>query len=341
MKQTATEISTRVSAVEADYVGKGTFTEYESSITQTAQGISTRVAAVEKDYVTGAVLQEATSEINQTANSISTRVTAIENDYATGTQLRASVSSIEQTADSISSRVQTIEGDYITQSKLTQTASKLQSQISDNEHGISSLEQDINSISATVKTKASTGYVKLYVDDALSNFEVSADQINFKTGQFKITNQSGDTTFKVDSYGNITFAGTIQGGLINGDLDIGNGTNKMRIEPYGSSGARLAGYSGTYNTLFLGFYKYGGETCSRLNLSTKGGNNQDSVAWLMTGYSFADFVLESAGSTGSYKTLRIQTDANKGTFLHSYSWLTKDQASSGDTYVENGYLKVK
>ncbi len=98
------------------------------------------------------------------------------------------------------------------------------------------------------------GRIALYVSDSLSTFEVDADKINFKTGNFRIQNQKGDTTLALDANGNLTIGGTINGGNITGDIAIGNGTNKMYIRPNQVNGAELVGIHDNSDELInLGF----------------------------------------------------------------------------------------
>lgn len=102
-------------------------------------------------------------------------------------------------------------------------------------------------------TVKASGKIGLYVSDKLSTFEVDADQINFKTGTFKIKNNSNEETFSVDSNGNVFIKGNIYGGNLTGDLTIGTGNNKMYIRPNQSNGAELIGVSGSNETIKLGF----------------------------------------------------------------------------------------
>ena len=97
------------------------------------------------------------------------------------------------------------------------------------------------------------GRIALYVSDALSTFEVDADQINFKTGTFSIKNSDNEDTFSVDANGNVFIKGNIYGGNLTGDLMIGNGNNKMYIRPNESNGAELVGVSGSKEVINLGF----------------------------------------------------------------------------------------
>ena len=110
------------------------------------------------------------------------------------------------------------------------------------------------------------GKVGLYVTNKLSTFTVDADKINFKTGNFSIKNKNGDTTLALDSDGNLTISGTINGGSITGNIGIGSGTNKLYIEPT-DLGARLVGKAGNTEVLNLGFWTVGGETRCGLRYS--------------------------------------------------------------------------
>lgn len=108
--QTANSISSRVKAIEDDYVTS-------SEISQTSEGIVARVKAIEDDYVTS-------STLTQTANGITSRVEAIENDYVTSSELA-------QTSNGITSRVKAIEDDYVTSSEIEQTGKNIKMSIYD------------------------------------------------------------------------------------------------------------------------------------------------------------------------------------------------------------------
>ena len=74
-------------------------------------------------------------------------------------------------------------------------------------------------------TVKATGSVGLYVSDKLSTFTVDADRINFKTGNFKITNKSGQTTLAFDADGNLSIRGNLATGCVIGDLNIDESGN--------------------------------------------------------------------------------------------------------------------
>ena len=74
-------------------------------------------------------------------------------------------------------------------------------------------------------TVKATGSVGLYVNDKLSTFTVDADRINFKTGNFKITNKSGQTTLAFDADGNLSIRGNLATGCVIGDLNIDESGN--------------------------------------------------------------------------------------------------------------------
>ena len=78
------------------------------------------------------------------------------------------------------------------------------------------------------------------VNAAGSSVLVNADQINFKTGTFKITN-GGTTTFSVDSSGNVSMRGSITassgaiGGFTITDSQINSTNNKIVLKSDGSA----------------------------------------------------------------------------------------------------------
>lgn len=84
--------------------------------------------------------------------------------------------------------------------------------------------QSFNNSGAITSSSIST-YISSFVDAAgvkqlISEATIKADKINFKTGTFKITNGSGQTTLALDSSGNLTVSGTINGNSV---FRYGNG----------------------------------------------------------------------------------------------------------------------
>ena len=196
----------------------------------------------------------------------------------------------------------------------------------------------------------SSGRVALYVNDKFSTFEVDADRINFRNVSFgwTVTNDNEDTIFHLDNSGNLTIAGKFHGEF-DDTVVFGKGTRKMYIEPT-ETGARLVGKDSNTEMLSLGFSYYNGDWVPRLYLSTPApqGSYQDSVFWALTCEDVVQVVLESAGTTGAYKTLELVASARGGySSLHSYYWPKKSDTSiynslsNGTLYVEDGYVKVK
>ena len=80
--------------------------------------------------------------------------------------------------------------------------------------------------SGAITSSSISAYISSFVDangvkQLISEATIKADKINFKTGNFNITNGSGQTTLSLDSAGNLTISGTITGGSVfryaNGD----------------------------------------------------------------------------------------------------------------------------
>jgi len=192
----------------------------------------------------------------------------------------------------------------------------------------------------------SKGKIGLYVTDKLSTFEVDADNIKFTTFDWTVNNPDGDEIFHLDSNGNLKI-----GGKFHGEFDdtvvFGNGTKKMYIEPT-STGARLIGKDGTYETLYLGFYQYNGNSVPAMYLKSKASNYQDSLVRIMSGSDFAEVLAESAGTTGAYHIIRmIAYPREDYATIEGNYWPKKsdttvyNKLSNGAVYVDDGYLKVK
>jgi len=107
--------------------------------------------------------------------------------------------------------------------------------------------------SGAITSSSISAYISSFVDEAgvkqlISEATIKADKINFKTGNFKITNGSGQTTLSLDSAGNLTISGTINGGSV---FRYGNGDG-IRLTDAGierwnaSANAWVPLYAGRY-----------------------------------------------------------------------------------------------
>ena len=200
------------------------------------------------------------------------------------------------------------------------------------------------------QTVAKVADITVFVDNyGTSNAAIRADHINFTTFDWTVKNpDTNEEIFHLDSEGNMTIAGKFHGEF-DGTVVFGTGTKKMYIEPT-RTGARLVGKDGNTEMLTLGFYYYNGDYVPSLYLKTPApqGHYQDSVFWALTCEDVVQVVLESAGTTGAYKTLELVASARGGySSLHSYFWPKKSDTSiynslsNGTLYVEDGYVKVK
>ena len=107
--------------------------------------------------------------------------------------------------------------------------------------------------SGAITSSSISAYISSFVDangvkQLISEATIKADKINFKTGNFKITNGSGQTTLSLDSAGNLTISGTINGGSV---FRYGNGDG-IRLTDAGierwnaSANAWVPLYAGRY-----------------------------------------------------------------------------------------------
>lgn len=268
---------------------------------------------------TGLVSRVGSLEI--TANSLNLSVQSLQttvNGDGQTTGLVSRVSSLEITEGSISQRVGVIEGDYVKSAQIS-----------------------------LMVVKDGNGYI--------SNALIDADDIDFVfTQAVSWYWQSKTETNKrmgLDSSGNLWISGEYRGGTIVNTVQVGTGTKNMYIEPISSgqtTGARLVGKDGTYESLWLGFYNNGTDTYPSLYLKAKASNNQDSLIRIMVGSDFAEVLAEAAGTTGSYHTIRLiaYPRYNYAT-IEGKKWpkitdtTIYNSLSTGAVYIDNGYLKVK
>jgi hypothetical protein len=181
--------------------------------------------------------------------------------------------------------------------------------------------------SGAITSSSISAYISSFVDETgvkqlISEATIKADKINFKTGTFKISNSSGKTTLSLDSAGNLTVSGVINGGNINGDVTVGTTGNKVKIYVdetiMGSlkgSGIRGINSSGT-KVMDLGFGSSGGRyVCPYLYLSYgKTSGNQQIII-------YPNQIEISNANTG--ETLYIGLDGNGKIDIHGYSWPTE------------------
>lgn len=155
-------------------------------------------------------------------------------------------------------------------------------------------------------------------------------------------------------------SGTLKNCDIDGTLNVGNGSKKIKINASSNTGAKIEGYDGNTKVLSLGFDTYGGSSVrAGLDLGMSYLTEDDgqfyysssaalnTIEYNIRGTS-SDFVLYNAidgvGATklklsvSNGKTLITATDYG-GT---NHTWPTSSSAVGvGGVYVDNGYLKVK
>ena len=208
--------------------------------------------------------------------------------------------------------------------------------------------------SAVAKMVAKNDYnaasITAMVNNSGSEVRLNADKINFTFTQATNFISGNKTVMSLDGQGNLSLTGEITAtkGSITGNIAIGTGTKKMYIEPL-STGARLVGKDGSYETLHLGFRNYNGSMVPAMYLNAQNGlNTQDSTIRIMSGSDFAEVLAESAGSTGAYHIIRMISYPRYGYgTIEGNKWPKRsdttvyNRLSNGAVYVEDGYLKVK
>ena len=169
-----------------------------------------------------------------------------------------------------------------------------------------------------------------------TTFNVKAENINFKTGNFVIKNQDNATTFKVDANGNVFFTG-----LLNNGTSIG--TTNVKVN---NTGIQL-GSQGSLTKDAIIFQDAGGSQ----------GNEYNHVAGLTSSrlinnqYYSPELYLTTIRASGN-RRFRIYIDSDNkfriggdvdGSATASFDgWPTQaSQVGIGQIYLDGGVLKVK
>ena len=191
----------------------------------------------------------------------------------------------------------------------------------------------------TVMKKADMGtYVR---KDRYNHIEsgiwLDADRIDFTAKVVQVQNQQGEITFQLDEDGNLKVMGTIEGGQIINNIDVGSdGTNKMEIYCNERTSGLVSYHSGIRGwdnngnkVLDLGFVEFGN---NKLIASLDFGH----AYYRGSGFSIND---------GTYR-LDVGFANNKIWITSNYAaWPVGDPAtlgiSKGQLYVDNsGFVKI-
>lgn len=192
---------------------------------------------------------------------------------------------------------------------------------------------------STVMKKADMGtYVR---KDRYNHIEsgiwLDADRIDFTAKVVQVQNQQGEITFQLDEHGNLKVMGTIEGGQIINNIDVGSdGTNKMEIYCNERTSGLVSYHSGIRGwdnngnkVLDLGFVEFG---TNKLIASLDFGH----AYYRGSGFSIND---------GTYR-LDMGFSNNKIWITSNYAaWPVGDPAtlgiSKGQLYVDNnGFVKI-
>ena len=248
-----------------------------------------------------------TSSIGQLqtpANSLTASVSSISDTVSGHT---SKISSLELTDSSISNRVSVIEGDYVKGAQIS-----------------------------LMVTKNEQGYI--------SNALVDADDIDFVfTDAVTWYWQSRTVANKrmgLDSSGNLWIAGELRGGSIQGNYTIGTQGTKMQIyvdETVGSF--RSSGIRGrdTNNAevIRLGMLEYNNRVEPSLRL------NDPNVNQVYVRPEYIQFQ-HTVGSVTPVLTFGWSGTTNKVLISAPVdSWPSLSNVSTGQVYLDNGYLKVR
>ena len=259
--------------------------------------------------------QQITASVSSLTTTVNGHTTSIGQLQITANNLTASVSSISDTvnghttsigqlqitSNSISNRVTVIEGDYVKEAE----------------------------ISLMVK-KDSSGYI--------SNALIKADIIDFTFTQSTNFNSGGQTVMNINSSGDLWIKGELKGGTIQGNYTIGSLGTKMEIyvdETVGAtkcSGIR-AHDSNNWEVIKLGMQEVNGNVTPSLRLN-------DPNAGQM--YIYPSQINIENPISGVTSVFVIGWSNNKVNIWANVSnWPSLSNASVGQVYLDNGYLKVR
>ena len=259
--------------------------------------------------------QQITASVSSLTTTVNGHTTSIGQLTITANQLTASVSSISDTvnghttsigqlqitSNSISNRVTVIEGDYVKEAE----------------------------ISLMVK-KDSSGYI--------SNALIKADIIDFTFTQSTNFNSGGQTVMNINSSGDLWIKGELKGGTIQGNYTIGSLGTKMEIYVDETVGAtKCSGIRGhdsnNWEVIKLGMQEVGGNVIPSLRLN-------DPNAGQM--YLYPSQINIENPISGVTSVFVIGWSNNKVNIWANVSnWPSSSNASVGQVYLDNGYLKVR
>ena len=259
--------------------------------------------------------QQITASVSSLTTTVNGHTTSIGQLTITANQLTASVTTIEDTvsghttsigqleitSNRISNRVTVIEGDYVKEAE----------------------------ISLMVK-KDGSGYI--------SNASIKADNILFTFTRNAEFISNGTTVMNIDTGGNLWIKGDLKGGNIQGNYNIGSLGTKMEIyvdETVGAtkcSGIR-AHDSNNWEVIKLGMQEVNGNVTPSLRLN-------DPNAGQM--YIYPSQINIENPISGVTSVFVIGWSNNKVNIWANVSnWPSLSNASVGQVYLDNGYLKVR
>ena len=298
---------------------KGQMVTYWTEIRKSEREVALIAGRMDAAETSIGQLQVTASQLTASVSSLTTTVnghtTSIGQLQITANNLTASVSSIsdtvnghttsigqlEITSNSISNRVTVIEGDYVKEAE----------------------------ISLMVK-KDSSGYI--------SNALVKADIIDFTFTQSTNFNSGGQTVMNINSSGDLWILGNLKGGNIQGNYTIGSLGTKMEIYVDETVGAtKCSGIRGhdsnNWEVIKLGMQEVGGNVIPSLRLN-------DPNAGQM--YLYPSQINIENPISGVTSVFVIGWSNNKVNIWANVSnWPSSSNASVGQVYLDNGYLKVR
>jgi hypothetical protein len=297
----------------------------------------------------GTEIRKSEKEVTLLAGRVAANETNIGQLQVTAQQLTASVSSLTTTVNGHTTSIGQLQ---ITANSLTASVSSLDTTVSGHTTSIGQLQVTANSISNRV-TVIEGDYVKeaqislMVVKDGngyISNALIDADDIDFvftrAVSWYWQNKTEANKRMGLDSSGNLWISGELRGGSIQGNYTIGTQGTKMQIyvdETVGSF--RSSGIRGrdTNNAevIRLGMLEYGNRVEPSLRL------NDPNVNQVYVRPEYIQFQ-HTVGSVTPVLTFGWSGTTNKVLISAPVdSWPSLSNVSTGQVYLDNGYLRVR
>ena len=305
-----------------------------SALKQTVDDISSAVVGIAGANNIADILDKIGNQSQVTIGGLSGE---IEEAYGLASEAKDSAGTSATWISQNKKRISLISDQFDEEGNLTNT-SGLVTSVGSGEGSFSFLFSAALKEDGTVMKKADMGtYVQKDGQNYITGAFINANRINFHAQVVEVTNEDDQITFQLDKNGNLKVMGTIEGGQIINNIDVGSdGTNKMEIYCNERTSGLVSYHSGIRGwdnngnkVLDLGFVEFG---TNKLIASLDFGH----AYYRGSGFSIND---------GTYR-LDVGFANNKIWITSNYAaWPVGDPAtlgiSKGQLYVDDrGFVKI-